>query len=96
MVGFAVEDVEGAKGTPSSAVSVAIWCGHFWGCCFFLLFVLDDRFLEDLSLPQVILVESMWIHRLHGCSTDSMDFFLAVETPKFSFLSPWTVHGQCT
>ena len=22
--------------------------------------------------------------------------FLAVETPKFSFLSPWTVHGQCT
>ena len=47
---------------------------------------------EDLSLPQVILVESMWIHGLHGCSMDSMDFFLAVETPKFSFLSPWTMH----
>ena len=45
MVGFAVENVEGTKGTPSSAVSIAIWRGCFWGCCFFLLFVLDDHFL---------------------------------------------------
>jgi len=52
--------------------------------------------LEDLSLPQVILVESTWIHGLHGCSVDSMEFFLAVETPKFSFFSPWTVHRQST
>src|SRR6267378_8478914 len=47
---------------------------------------------EDLSLPQVILVESTWIRGLHGCSMDSMEFFLAVDTPKFSF----SVHGQST
>ena len=47
---------------------------------------------EDLSLPRVILVESTWIRGLHGCSMDSMEFFLAVDTPKFSF----SVHGLST
>jgi hypothetical protein len=42
---------------------------------------------KDLSFPQVILVEFMWIHRLHEYSTDSMDFFLAVKTLKFGFQS---------
>jgi hypothetical protein len=48
--------------------------------------------MEDLSLPRVILVESTWIRGLHGCSMDSMEFFLAVDTPKFSF----SVHGLST
>ena len=45
-----------------------------------------DPIREDLSLPQVILVESMWICGFHG---QSMVFFLAVETLKFGF----SVHG---
>ena len=44
-VGFAVEAVEGTRGTPSSAVSVAIWRGRFLGRCFFFPFAFDDRFL---------------------------------------------------
>ena len=34
-------------------------------------FLKNDIIIKDLSLPQVILVESMWIHRFHRCSTDS-------------------------
>ena len=44
-VGFAVEAVEGATGTSSSAVSVAIRHGRFLGHCFFLPFAFDDHFL---------------------------------------------------
>ena len=35
--------------------------------------LMSPKLIEDLTLPQVILVESMWIHRLHGFSMDSMD-----------------------
>ena len=34
------------------------------------------------------------LHGLHGRSTDSTDSILAVDTPKFCFHSPRTVHGQ--
>jgi len=40
--------------------------------------------MEDLSLPQVILVESVWIRRFHGLSMDSMDY------PWI----PWTIHSD--
>jgi len=41
-VGFAVE---GATATSSSAVSTAVWHGHFLGHCFFLPFAFNDHFL---------------------------------------------------
>ena len=44
-VSFAVEAVEGATGTSSSAVSAAKGRGRFLGRCFFLLFAFNDRFL---------------------------------------------------
>jgi hypothetical protein len=34
------------------------------------------------------------LHGFHGCSMDSTDSILAVDTPKFCFHSPRTVHGQ--
>src|SRR6266540_1006152 len=49
--------------------------------------------LEDLSLPRIILVESTWIHGLHGHSgMDSTSHFFWQERHSNLGFSPWTVH----